>query len=87
MTPPPLPSPRGSLSEFLVELLREVPQDLAQWPSADGGALGEDLQLALYALYELHYRGFRDADESWEWHAGTDRPSGGAGGRLRGLSP
>ncbi len=32
--------------------------------------LGEDLQLALYALYELHYRGFRDVDEAWEWQPG-----------------
>jgi hypothetical protein len=70
MTPPPLPSPRGPLSEFLVELLRDSPHDVAQWPSADGGALGEDLQLALYTLYELHYRGFREVDESWEWQPG-----------------
>ncbi len=70
MMPPPLPSPRGPLSEFLVELLGDSPRDPAQWPTADGGALGEDLQLALYALYELHYRGFRDVDEAWEWQPG-----------------
>jgi hypothetical protein len=28
----------------------------------------EDFQLALWALYELHYRGFDDVDERWEWH-------------------
>ena len=28
----------------------------------------EDLQLALWCCYELHYRGFDDADEEWEWH-------------------
>jgi Iron-containing redox enzyme len=67
---PPLPSPRGPLSEFLVESLRDPPHDLARWPSAEGGALGEDHQLALYALYELHYRGFRGVDESWEWQPG-----------------
>jgi hypothetical protein len=54
----------------LVESLRDPPHDLAQWPSAEGGALGEDHQLALYALYELHYRGFRGVDESWEWQPG-----------------
>jgi hypothetical protein len=27
----------------------------------------EDLQLALYCCYELHYRGFEDVDEAWEW--------------------
>jgi hypothetical protein len=29
--------------------------------------LGEDFQLSLYVLYELHYRGFRGVDERWEW--------------------
>lgn len=28
---------------------------------------GVDLQLALYLCYELHYRGFADADPDWEW--------------------
>ncbi len=28
---------------------------------------GEDEVLALYCLYELHYRGFREVDEAWEW--------------------
>ncbi len=28
----------------------------------------EDLQLALWCCYELHYRGFDDVDEDWEWH-------------------
>ncbi|RFU84560.1 iron-containing redox enzyme family protein [Streptomyces triticagri] len=28
---------------------------------------GEDLQLALYMLYELHYRGFEAVDEELEW--------------------
>jgi len=27
----------------------------------------EDLQLALYACYELHYRGFDGVTEAWEW--------------------
>jgi Iron-containing redox enzyme len=65
--PPPLPSPRGPLSEFVVDALRGSSRDLPAGPSADGGALGEDHQLSLYLLYELHYRGFREVDESWEW--------------------
>jgi hypothetical protein len=28
----------------------------------------DDLQLALYCLYELHYRSFDGVDERWEWH-------------------
>jgi hypothetical protein len=27
----------------------------------------EDLHLALYCCYELHYRGFDEVDEGWEW--------------------
>jgi hypothetical protein len=27
----------------------------------------EDIQCALWMLYELHYRGFTDVDDSWEW--------------------
>jgi Iron-containing redox enzyme len=70
VTAPPLPSPRGPLSEFLLETLRDSPREIAEWPGPAGGALGEDLQLSLYVLYELHYRGFRDVDHSWEWRAG-----------------
>jgi hypothetical protein len=29
--------------------------------------LGEDLQLALYTCYELHYRGFGQIATTWEW--------------------
>jgi hypothetical protein len=28
----------------------------------------DDLQLALWCCYELHYRGFERIDEEWEWH-------------------
>jgi hypothetical protein len=28
----------------------------------------DDLQLALWCCYELHYRGFEDVDDGWEWH-------------------
>jgi hypothetical protein len=38
-------------------------------PSAEG-ADEEDLQLALYCLYELHYRGFEGVSDEWEWHPG-----------------
>lgn len=47
--------------------LRDEPGKIAAAPAADGGALGEDLQLALYVLYELHYRGFHEVDDAWEW--------------------
>jgi hypothetical protein len=28
----------------------------------------DDVQLTLWALYELHYGGFEDVDDAWEWH-------------------
>lgn len=28
----------------------------------------EDLQLALFVLYELHYSGFDTLTDDWEWH-------------------
>jgi hypothetical protein len=66
---PSLPEPRGPLSEFVVDALRDAPGPLDPPPvvaPADPLA-DEDLQLALYCCYELHYRGFDGVDEGWEW--------------------
>jgi hypothetical protein len=69
---PILPGPRGPLSDWLIGLLAtEAPaegqaHEVAAAPAGDG-AFGEDFQLSLYLLYELHYRGFREVDERWEW--------------------
>lgn len=41
------------------------PLPLHEVPHSD--PYGEDLQLALYACYELHYRGFSGVDAGWEW--------------------
>jgi Iron-containing redox enzyme len=73
MARPALPSPRGPLSEFLTESLRDstpVPRRTLEVPedASEEGVFGEDFQLSLYLLYELHYRGFREVDERWEWH-------------------
>jgi heme oxygenase-like protein len=68
VAPPDLPSPRGPLSDALFEALREAPRAQApSGPETADGVLGEDFQLSLYVLYELHYRGFRWVDERWEW--------------------
>ncbi|RAJ45618.1 heme oxygenase-like protein [Kitasatospora sp. SolWspMP-SS2h] len=40
------------------------PRDTDPW---DADPWGEDVQLALYVCYELHYRGFADVDPAWEW--------------------
>ncbi|MCX4967890.1 iron-containing redox enzyme family protein [Streptomyces sp. NBC_00654] len=65
---PVVPTSRGPLSAGLFAALaspRQAP------PGVDGAAAadpyGEDLQLALYVLYELHYQGFADVAEDREW--------------------
>ncbi|HWH13744.1 MAG TPA: iron-containing redox enzyme family protein [Miltoncostaeaceae bacterium] len=65
---PPLPAPRGRLTEMLVNRLAgpPVPVEMRVPPSPDPLA-DEDLQLGLYVMYELHYRGFAGVDERWEW--------------------
>jgi hypothetical protein len=72
-----LPPARGRLSAWLVTTLTgadpavryhgPVPPLPALVP--DGPAWhDDDLQLALWCGYELHYRGFDDVDERWEWN-------------------
>jgi hypothetical protein len=60
----PLPQPRGPVSEALFTGLRKPPGQL-QAPT--GTIDPEDLHLALYCCYELHYRGFDGVDDTWEW--------------------
>jgi len=65
-----LPSPRGCLSELLFAALEGPPDEGLEAPGAiDSGdpIADEDLQLALYVAYEIHYTGIRGVDEAWEW--------------------
>jgi hypothetical protein len=64
-----MPTPRGELSEAVLDALAgEVrPLGAVAGPAAGDALHDEDLQLALYAMYELHYRGFDGVDEGWEW--------------------
>jgi len=65
-----LPAPRGPLSERLFEALEGEPDSGLEAPpvveSSDPIA-DEDLQLALYVAYELHYTAIDGVDERWEW--------------------
>ncbi|WP_067608496.1 iron-containing redox enzyme family protein [Nocardiopsis listeri] len=62
---PALPAPRGPISEGVLSALRGDPGEV---PAVDGSApYGDDLQLALYCCYELHYRGFDGVDDDREW--------------------
>ncbi|MQY02219.1 iron-containing redox enzyme family protein [Actinomadura macrotermitis] len=71
-TGPALPRPRGPLSEAVITALRHDPAGpVPAWPRTEGAdPFGEDLQLALYTCYELHYRGFDTVDPDWEWNPG-----------------
>jgi hypothetical protein len=68
-SPPPLPNARGETSAALIDALRREPQPVGfPLPGDRRPLLDEDLQLALYVLYELHYQGFAEVDRSWEWN-------------------
>ncbi|MDP9227429.1 MAG: iron-containing redox enzyme family protein, partial [Actinomycetota bacterium] len=63
-----LPPPRGPLSAHLDALLRgEETSTIPGTPQAADVLGDEDLQLALYVSYELHYRGFDEIDPELEW--------------------
>ncbi|MFG2817523.1 iron-containing redox enzyme family protein [Streptomyces sp. NPDC048410] len=70
MTAPPLPQPRGDLSAAVVSALTARDTAPTDTPPATVDPYGEDLQLALYTLYELHYRGFVGVPEELEWDPG-----------------
>jgi hypothetical protein len=65
----PLPLPRGPLTAALFAALRTAPAavEIALPGRIEEPLHDDDLQLALYVLYELHYRGFDEVDEGWEW--------------------
>ncbi|QBJ89362.1 iron-containing redox enzyme family protein [Streptomyces seoulensis] len=70
MTAPALPQPRGVLSAAVVAALNsgDTALDSTVPPAVD--PYGDDLQLALYVLYELHYRGFAGVPDELEWDPG-----------------
>ncbi len=64
-----MPAPRGPLSGALIDALGRNPHSVCL-PAVGGVAdpvADEDLQLALYLCYELHYRGLPGAADDWEW--------------------
>ena len=69
-----LPAPRGPLSTAVLDILGG--RTTAAAPNIGPGTVeqadpyGEDVQLALYCCYELHYRGFAGVAEDLEWDPG-----------------
>jgi hypothetical protein len=60
------PKGRGSLSEAVFSCLRASSPDWRA-PLNTLADDDEDLHITLWALYELHYQGFEDADDRLEW--------------------
>lgn len=59
------PQGRGALSDAVLESMRSgKTSHLVDGPEPDGA---EDAQLALWVLYEQHYRGFEDVSGELEW--------------------
>jgi hypothetical protein len=69
MRPPALPRPRGALSETVIDALAREPRRLSVPDVLVVDPLGDDdLNLALYTCYELHYRSFEGVVGDWEWN-------------------
>jgi hypothetical protein len=69
---PAVPSPRGPVSAAVLAALGRMPG--TPLPEIDVNVADpladDDLHLALYCCYELHYRGLDGVDERWEWDPG-----------------
>jgi Iron-containing redox enzyme len=64
-----LPEPRGPWSEELLGALLHAPGCEIALDAAEPGdpLVDDDLQLALYVCYELHYANLAGVDDRWEW--------------------
>ncbi|WP_350348280.1 iron-containing redox enzyme family protein [Agromyces sp. G08B096] len=73
--PMPLPEARGEVSRLVIERLRGGPVAAELDPAAAASAVSssrglledDDVQLALFLLYELHYGGLAGVDDRLEW--------------------
>ena len=72
---PKLPRAIGPLSSAVIDTLQRGRPALharpIDVPISEADPYGLDLQLALYACYELHYRGFAGVNPHWEWNPGA----------------
>jgi len=74
-----IPETRGPVSSALFAVLAQAPDTagpdvdglyslVARQLTGSGDIIGdEDIQLALFCLYELHYSGLDGVSDSWEW--------------------
>lgn len=63
-----LPTPRGPLSSALLARLATAPPSSSPVDAALPAAAGpDDEAISLWVIHELHYRGFDEVDDRWEW--------------------
>jgi hypothetical protein len=86
-----LPDPRGPVSAGLITVLEQSPHSLdpaiaETFDHLDGNPVSwfadDDLQLSLFILYELSYRGWDGVDDRWEFHPDLMRVRGAAEQKL-----
>jgi Iron-containing redox enzyme len=68
-----LPRARGAVSAILLDVLRRAPGTPVELPVLDASPsllADDDVQLALYLCYELHYGELDGVDDGWEWDPG-----------------
>jgi hypothetical protein len=66
-----LPRPRGPFSQqVFAQMAGSQPRPTPFEATSTDILSDDDIQIALWALYELHYRGFEDVDPSHEWSPG-----------------
>lgn len=74
-----IPQHRGNTSSLLLDVLvsndpsinlQALNEAVTESLAAGDILYNEDLQLSLFTLYELHYGGFDQVSDQWEWHPG-----------------
>jgi hypothetical protein len=68
-----LPPARGPVSAILLDVLRHRPGTPVALPLLEAEAAllaDDDVQLALYLCYELHYGALAGVEDRWEWDPG-----------------
>jgi len=66
-----LPQERGPISRHVIQALTHEGDDSLSLALGPGDVTGdEDVQLALWMIYELHYRGFDGVPDDREWDLG-----------------
>ena len=65
------PAPRGPLSHWVISRLREAPGTPATppppVPAGTDALVDDDLHLALFLCFELHFSGIEGVDDAWGW--------------------